>query len=98
MVAPVSRPISRKIKYASAYSTKNSFAIWSDSIAAIAMYFKTFLFTALIFIPPFKHKTAAFPFFSESNMKVLRASIADMEAGRGVVRKSMEELEAMENG
>jgi len=30
-------------------------------------------------------------------MKVLRASIADMDAGRGIVRKTMEELEAMED-
>ena len=37
------------------------------------------------------------PFYSESNMRVLRASISDMEAGRGIVRKSMKELEAMEN-
>ena len=47
---------------------------------------------------PFAVTTKTDPFFSESNMKVLRASIADMEAGRGVIRKSMEELEAMENG
>ena len=46
---------------------------------------------------PFAVTTKAEPFFSESNMKVLRASIADMEAGRGVIRKTMEELEAMEN-
>ena len=37
------------------------------------------------------------PFYSESNMKVLRASIADMEAGRGIVRKTISELEAKEN-
>jgi DNA-damage-inducible protein J len=37
------------------------------------------------------------PFYSESNMKVLRASVADMNAGRGIVRKTMEELETMEN-
>jgi len=47
---------------------------------------------------PFAVTTKTDPFFSESNMKVLRASIADMEEGRGVIRKSMEELEAMENG
>jgi len=47
---------------------------------------------------PFAVTTKTDPFFSESNMKVLRASIADMEAGRGVIRKSMEELDAMENG
>ena len=46
---------------------------------------------------PFAVTTKTDPFFSESNMKALRASIADMEAGRGIIRKSMEELEAMEN-
>ena len=46
---------------------------------------------------PFAVTTKTDPFFSESNMKVLRASIADMDAGRGIVRKTMEELEAMEN-
>jgi DNA-damage-inducible protein J len=38
------------------------------------------------------------PFYSDSNMKVLRASIADMDAGKGIVSKTLEELEAMENG
>jgi DNA-damage-inducible protein J len=37
------------------------------------------------------------PFYSDNNMKVLLASIADMDAGRGIVRKTMEELRAMEN-
>jgi len=46
---------------------------------------------------PFAVTTKIDPFFSESNMKVLRASIADMDAGRGIVRKTMEELEAMED-
>ena len=46
---------------------------------------------------PFAVTTKTDPFYSESNMRVLRASIADMEAGRGIVRKSMAELEAMEN-
>ena len=46
---------------------------------------------------PFSVTTRTDPFFSESNMKVLRASIADMDAGRGIVRKTMEELEAMED-
>ena len=46
---------------------------------------------------PFEVTTKTDPFFSESNMKVLRASITDMEARRGIVRKTMEELEAMEN-
>ena len=46
---------------------------------------------------PFAVTTKTDPFFSESNMAVLRASISDMKAGRGVIRKTMEELEAMEN-
>jgi len=46
---------------------------------------------------PFAITTRPDPFFSESNMRVLRASISDLDAGRGIVRKSMKELEAMEN-
>ena len=46
---------------------------------------------------PFAVTTRTDPFFSENNMKVLRASIADMDAGRGIVRKTIEELEAMED-
>jgi len=46
---------------------------------------------------PFAVTTKTDPFFSENNMKVLRASIADMDAGRGIVRKTIEELEAMED-
>jgi DNA-damage-inducible protein J len=46
---------------------------------------------------PFSVTMKTDPFFSESNMKVLRASIADMDAGRGIVRRTMEELEAMED-
>jgi DNA-damage-inducible protein J len=46
---------------------------------------------------PFAVTTRSDMFFNESNMKVLRASIADMDAGRGIVRKTMEELEAMED-
>ena len=46
---------------------------------------------------PFAVTTKTDPFFSDSNVKVLRASIADMDAGRGVVRKTMAELEAMED-
>ena len=37
------------------------------------------------------------PFYSDSNMRVLRSSIADMNAGRGIVHKTLKELEAMEN-
>jgi len=46
---------------------------------------------------PFAVTTKTDPFYSESNMKALRAAAADMDAGRGVVRKTIEELEAMEN-
>ena len=37
-------------------------------------------------------------FYSESNMKVLRASVKDINAGIGIVSKTIEELEVMENG
>jgi DNA-damage-inducible protein J len=46
---------------------------------------------------PFAVTTKIDPFFSKSNMEVLQASIADMDAGRGIVRKTIEELEAMES-
>jgi DNA-damage-inducible protein J len=38
------------------------------------------------------------PFYSTENQARLRASIADLEAGRGIVRKSLEELGIAENG
>ena len=47
---------------------------------------------------PFAVTVKTDPFYSENNLKALRASITDMEAGRGIIRKTMEELEAMENG
>ena len=37
------------------------------------------------------------PFYSDSNMRSLRTAIADMDAGRGIVRKTLEELEVMES-
>ena len=40
---------------------------------------------------------AADPFWSETNQARLMKSIADLEAGKGIIVKSMEELEAMEN-
>jgi len=46
---------------------------------------------------PFTLTTKIDPFYSENNMRVLKASIADIEAGRGIVRKTLEELKAMEN-
>ena len=47
---------------------------------------------------PFAVTTKSDPFYSESNLRVLRASIADIESGTGIVRKTIKELEAMENG
>lgn len=37
------------------------------------------------------------PFYSEASQAHLRKAIADLEAGKGIVVKTMEELEAMEN-
>ena len=37
------------------------------------------------------------PFYSEANQARLREAIKGLEAGQGVVRKTMRELEAMEN-
>ena len=44
---------------------------------------------------PFALTTKTDPFYSESNMRVLRQSIREAEEGR-VVTKTMEELRAME--
>lgn len=45
---------------------------------------------------PFEITDETDPFYSESNMRRLRKSIAEVQAGR-VVAKTMEELEAMED-
>ena len=37
------------------------------------------------------------PFYSQKNQEYLGKAIADLEAGRGLVHKTMEELRAMEN-
>ena len=37
------------------------------------------------------------PFYSKSNQTRLREAIEGLEAGQGVVRKTMQELKAMEN-
>ncbi|WP_461256767.1 type II toxin-antitoxin system RelB/DinJ family antitoxin [Treponema sp. R80B11-R83G3] len=37
------------------------------------------------------------PFFNEENQARLRKAAKDMEAGRGIVRKTLAELEALEN-
>lgn len=44
---------------------------------------------------PFELK--ADPFYSEVNQAHLRKVITDFEAGKGLIVKTMEELEAMEN-
>ena len=41
---------------------------------------------------------AADPFYGESNQQRLREAIDDLEAGRNIVVKTMDELVAMENG
>ncbi|MEG1942852.1 MAG: type II toxin-antitoxin system antitoxin, RelB/DinJ family, partial [Angelakisella sp.] len=48
---------------------------------------------------PFEISAAADPFYSESNMNYLKKVVSDIETGKAkFVVKSMEELEAMENG
>lgn len=47
---------------------------------------------------PFQVTTQVEPFFSEENLSILRASIADINDGRGIIRKNIGDLEAMENG
>jgi DNA-damage-inducible protein J len=37
------------------------------------------------------------PFYSETNQARLREAVKGMDAGQGIVRKTMQELEAMEN-
>ena len=46
---------------------------------------------------PFNVTTKTEPLFCESNIQKLRASINDMNKGNGIIRKTIEELEAMEN-
>ena len=46
---------------------------------------------------PFTITTKTDPFYSESNMAHLRCGIAAFESGKGIVRKTFEELESMEN-
>ncbi|MDR0654314.1 MAG: type II toxin-antitoxin system RelB/DinJ family antitoxin [Synergistaceae bacterium] len=42
-------------------------------------------------------EVAADPFYREANQIRLREAVKGLEAGQGIVRKTMEELEAMEN-
>ena len=46
---------------------------------------------------PFEITTKVDPFWNEANQKHLRKVIADLNAGKGLIVKTMEELEAMEN-
>lgn len=46
---------------------------------------------------PFALTTKTDPFYSESNRTHLMKAITDLDAGRNIVVKTMEELEAMEN-
>ena len=48
---------------------------------------------------PFELTTRKFddPFYSQKNQEYLGKAIADLEAGRGLIYKTMEELRAMEN-
>ena len=45
---------------------------------------------------PFEITAKEDPFWSEANQAHLREAIADLKAGKGLVYKTMEELEAME--
>ena len=40
---------------------------------------------------------SADPFWSEANQAHLRRAVADIEAGKGIIVKTMDELEAMAN-
>jgi DNA-damage-inducible protein J len=42
-------------------------------------------------------EVAADPFYGESNQARLREAIKNLEAGQGLVKKNMEDLEALEN-
>ena len=42
-------------------------------------------------------EVAADPFFNEANQARLRQAVHDLETGKNLVRKTMTELEAMEN-
>lgn len=46
---------------------------------------------------PFNITTKTDPFFSKTNIEKLRANIEDINKGNGIIRKTIEELEAMEN-
>lgn len=46
---------------------------------------------------PFEITTRVEPFYSEANQAHLRKVIADLNSGKGLVTKTIEELEAMEN-
>ena len=45
---------------------------------------------------PFEITTKADPFWNEANQAHLKKVITDLDAGKGLIVKTMEELEAME--
>lgn len=60
---------------------------------AVTMFFRQAVRQGSI---PFEITTRVDPFWSEENQAHLRKAIADLNAGKGLVVKTMEELEAME--
>ena len=46
---------------------------------------------------PFSLTTKTDPFYSNSNIEVLKKSIADLNAGRNIIRKDIKDLEKMED-
>ncbi len=77
---------------------KKEFTAWCKSVGmnastAVNMFAKKVLQEKKL---PFTISTEDDPFYSESNMKFLKESIKELEAGNVVV-KTMEELRAMED-
>jgi len=69
-------------------------ALGLNMSTAITMFIKQAVRQGSI---PFEITTKADPFWSESNQAHLRKVIADLNAGKGLIVKTMEELEAMED-
>jgi len=46
---------------------------------------------------PFEISGAYNPFHSKANEEILLEAVADVKAGRNIIKKTMAELEAMEN-
>ena len=64
-----------------------------NASVAVNMFVKSVLRERKI---PFEITDESDPFYSESNMRALRESIAQFEEGK-VIEKTMDELESMEN-